>query len=247
MTPAQVYIRVKVRSSELDFKSHPSRSTVYRLLRPEIEKREKKEQIGSIGWRGKRLKLKTRNGLEIEVEHSNQVWQIDHTKVDVLIVDQSGEVLGRPWLTTVVDSYSRCIMGIHLGMESPSWSVVCLGLRSAILPKQYGSSYELMNHWVSYGIPAYLYTDSGKEFQSHHVEQVANELGIVLCYRRFPSDGGIVERPFGTFNSELFSGLPGYTGSDTASRPPEVEGNARLTLSLLERLLVRYSSREISL
>ncbi len=41
-----------------------------------------------------------------------------------MVVDQVGEVLGRPWLTTIVDTYSRCIMGIHLGMEAPSAVVV---------------------------------------------------------------------------------------------------------------------------
>lgn len=239
LSPAQVYLRVRARAEELG-EAGPSRSTVYRLLRPEIAKQQRKEQIGSIGWRGTRLKIRTRGGVEIEVDHSNQVWQADHTKVDVLVVDASGEVLGRPWLTTVVDSYSRCIMGMHLGMEVPSAAVVCLALRHAILAKRYSSGYELSHSWSTYGLPSYLYSDNGKEFCSHHIEQVSNELGIVLCYRRRPSDGGIVERPFGTFNSELFSGLPGYTGRNRQERPKQAEANASLTLSALERLLVRY-------
>ena len=213
---------------------------MYRLLRPEIAKQQRKAQIGSIGWRGSRLQIKARGGIEIEVDHSNQVWQVDHTKVDVLVVEPSGEVLGRPWLTLVVDSYSRCIMGVHLAMEPPSAAVVCLGLRNGILPKRYGSGYELSHNWETYGIPAYLYADNGKEFHSKHIEQVCNELGIVLCHRRRPSDGGIVERPFGTFNSELFSGLPGYTGSNLQERPKEAEAKASLTLAALDRLVVRY-------
>ena len=62
-------------------------------------------------------------------------------------MDQVGEVLGRPWLTTIVDTYSRCIIGLHLGMEAPSAVVVCLALRHAILPKQYSSAYELTQLW----------------------------------------------------------------------------------------------------
>jgi putative transposase len=73
-----------------------------------------------LGWRGDRLLITTREGIELAIEWSNQVWQCDHTKVDVLVVDQSGEVLGRPWLTIVVDTYSRCIMGLHLGFDAPS-------------------------------------------------------------------------------------------------------------------------------
>jgi len=155
-------------------------------------------------------------------------------------VDQGGEVLGRPWLTTVIDSYSRCVMGIHLGMEAPSAGLVCLALRHAILPKQYSGAYKLQQMWGTYGIPQYLYTDGGRDFQSQHLEQVTTELGVVLCLRRQPSDGGIVERPFGTFNQELFSTMPGYTGSAVSQRSKRAEREACLTLLQLERLVVRY-------
>lgn len=134
LSAAQVFIRVKVRAAALGEREYPSRPTVYRILKPYREKRQRKR---ALGWRGERLSLKTREGLEISVEWSNQVWQADHTKVDVLVADRTGVVLGRPWLSTVVDTYSRCIMGIHLGFDAPSAAVVCLALRHAILPKQY--------------------------------------------------------------------------------------------------------------
>ncbi|MBE9011051.1 transposase [Pseudanabaenaceae cyanobacterium LEGE 13415] len=176
----------------------------------------------------------------LAIEWSNQVWQCDHTKIDVLVVDQAGEVLGRPWLSIVVDTYSRCIMGLHLGFDAPSAQVVGLALRHAILPKQYPAAYELQQVWDTYGLPQYLYTDGGKDFRSQHLEQVATELGIVLCLRRKPSDGGIVERPFGTFNREFFSTLPGYVSSNVIERSPQAETEACITLLQLERLLVRY-------
>jgi len=184
--------------------------------------------------------ITTREGTEISVEWSNQVWQCDHTLADVLVVDQSGELIGRPWLTIVVDSYSRCIMGLHLGFDSPSAQVVGLALRHAILPKQYPATYEFQQAWDTYGLPQYLYTDGGKDFRSQHLEQVATELGIILCLRRKPSDGGIVERPFGTFNREFFCPLPGYTSSEVQTRSPKAESDACLTIGQLERLLVRY-------
>lgn len=43
----------------------------------------------------------------------------------------------------VVDTYSRCIMGMHVGFDAPSAAVVCLALRHAILPRQYSTAYEL--------------------------------------------------------------------------------------------------------
>jgi putative transposase len=58
-----------------------------------------------------------------------------------------------------------------------------------------------------------------------------------------PSEGGVVERPFGTFNTELFSMLPGYVGSNVQKRPEDAQKDARLTLRDLEQLLVRYIVR----
>ena len=240
MSPAQVALRVKARGQELGLENWPSHMTVYRILNPLIEEKAKGQQKRFIGWKGSRLSVKTREGLEIAIEWSNQVWQCDHTKVDLLVVNQTGEILGRPWLTIVVDTYSRCAIGIHLGFDAPSASVVCLALRHGILPKQYSAAYGLKQSWDTYGLPQYLYTDGGKDFRSQHLEQVATELGIVLCLRRKPCDGGIVERPFGTFNREFFCNLPGYTGSNVTQRSAESESEACLTLVQLERLLVRY-------
>jgi putative transposase len=238
MSPAQVEVRVRVRAQELGVDDYPGRTTVYRILRSHIEKRQ--QQKRSLGCRGDRLKIKTREGSEIAVEWSNQVWQIDHTLVDVLLVDQSGALSRRPWLSIVVDTYSRCIMGVHLGFDSPSAQLVCLALRHGILPKQYPATYKLQQTWGTYGLPQHLYTDGGKDFRCEHIEQVATELGIALHLRRKPSDGGIVERPFGTFNREFFSTIPGYTSSDVKTRSPAAESEACLTLLQLEQLFVRY-------
>ena len=103
MTPKQVFLRVQAKAHELGVKS-PSHMTVYRILNPLIEKQEKAKSIRSPGWRGSRLSVKTRDGADLAVEYSNQVWQCDHTLADLLLVDQHGEILGRPWLTTVIDS-----------------------------------------------------------------------------------------------------------------------------------------------
>ncbi|MEM6437901.1 MAG: hypothetical protein AAF773_29200 [Cyanobacteria bacterium P01_D01_bin.115] len=66
-------------------------------------------------------------------------------------------------------------------------------------------------------MPQYLYTDAGSDFTSAHIDQGGSRLGIVLCLRRRPAEGGIVERPFGTFNLEFFATLPGYTTAEGKS------------------------------
>ena len=65
-------------------------------------------------------------------------------------------------------------------------------------------------------------------------------MGINLCLRAYPSQGGLVERPFGTINTEFLATLPGYTGSNVQERPKEAEKNACLTIEELEYKLVRF-------
>ena len=155
-------------------------------------------------------------------------------------MDQHGELLGRPWLTTIVDTYSRCIIGVNLGFDAPSSQVVALAIRNAILPKCYGADYKLHCEWGTYGSPEHFFTDGGKDFRSNHLQLIATDLGFTCHLRRRPSEGGIVERPFGTFNTQLFSTLPGYTGSNVQERPKDAENEASLTLRELEHLVVRF-------
>ncbi|MEC4990321.1 MAG: Mu transposase C-terminal domain-containing protein [Oscillatoria sp. PMC 1068.18] len=240
MSRKQVALRVQVRAAELGENEYPNERTVYRVLKPIIEAQEQKKSVRSTGWRGDRLSVKTRTGNDLVVEYSNQVWQCDHTWVDVLVVDVEGDLIGRPWLTTVIDSYSRCIMGIRLGFDAPSSQVVALALRHAMLPKRYPPEFGLQCEWGTYGKPEYFYTDGGKDFRSNHLRQIGIQLGFTCELRDRPSEGGTVERPFGTFNTELFSTLPGYTGSNIQKRPKDAEKDARMTLQDLERLIVRY-------
>jgi putative transposase len=240
MTPKQLVVKVQAKAREIGDQKPPHYRTILRVLEPIIERQDKAKSIRSPGWRGSTLSVKTREGEELAVQYSNHVWQCDHTRVDVLLVDQSGKLLSRPWLTTVIDTYSRCIMGINLGFDAPSSQVVALALRRAILPKQYGADYKLNCEWGTYGKPQHFYTDGGKDFRSNHVQQIATDLGFVCHLRDRPSEGGIVERPFRTLNDQLFSTLPGYTGSNVQERPEDAEKDASLTLRELELLIVRF-------
>ena len=242
ITRHQVFLKVKGRAKQLGLakKDFPSHQTVYRIINQYVEQQDKKRKARSPGYSGSRLTHMTRDGRELEVEASNDVWQCDHTRLDVRLVDEFG-VLDRPWLTIIIDSYSRCLMGFYLGFESPSSQVDALALRHAILPKSYSSDYGLKNEWNAYGTPTYFYTDGGKDFRSIHItEQVALQLGFSCFLRRRPSDGGIVERFFRTLNDSVLRELPGYTGANVQQRPKNVDRNASITLQYLELILVRY-------
>jgi putative transposase len=64
------------------------------------------------------------------------VVQIDHTLVDVVIVDELKRLpLGRPWLTLAIDVASRMVTGFYLSLDAPSTLSVALALTQAVLPK----------------------------------------------------------------------------------------------------------------
>ena len=239
MTRKQVYLRTRIKAQELGLAT-PSHMTVYRILQPLIDKEKQAKSIRSPGWRSSQLSVKTRAGKDLSVEYSNHVWQCDHTRADILLVDKFGELLNRPWLTTVIDTYSRCIVGINLGFDAPASQLVALALRQAILPKNYSTEYGLHEEWGTYGLPQHFYTDGGKDFRSNHLNQISVQLGFVCHLRDRPSEGGVIERPFKTFNTELFSTLPGYVGENVQKRPEDAEKEACLTIKDLEKILVRY-------
>ena len=239
LTRAQVARMVASRAHDKGLESYPSRRSVYRILESEIKAQERRSKRHRIGWQGEELRVITKEGIEIDVEYSNQVWLCDHTPADLLVLAADGSYR-RPTLTLVVDMYSRCIVGMRLGLDYPSAFVTCLALRHAILPKRYGSSYELQTMWESYGVPQYLYTDAGRDFTSKHLENVTTSLGIVQCLRRKPSDGGIVERALGTINREFFAPFPGYTTPRLKEYRVAAEGDACLSLAEVEKHLVRY-------
>lgn len=60
----------------------------------------------------------TRDGQLLKADFSNQIIQCDHTKLDICIVDSDDNLLSdRPWLTTIVDTYSSCIIGFRLWIK----------------------------------------------------------------------------------------------------------------------------------
>ena len=79
----------------------------------------------------------------------------------------------RPWLTAVIDDYSRSIAGYFLSFDPPSSLRTSLAMRQAIWRKADA-------HWQVCGIPDVLYVDNGADFVSKHLEQVAVDLKIRL-------------------------------------------------------------------
>lgn len=227
-------IEAEAKLSGLKDGEFPSHVTVYKVLEPFLNKKKLRHP-----GQGLKQFIQTTVG-QLEITHSNQIFQIDHTDSDVLLVDVDGNEIGRPFLTSVIESNSGCIVGFHISFKKPGSHEVALALRHAFLPKEYGEEYELQKIWNVSGIPQYFVTDRAKEFKSNHLKQIAAQLGIKLRLRAYPQQGGLVERPFGTINTEFLESIPGYTGSNTEKRPQNAEQEACFTLDEFEKRIVRF-------
>ncbi|HEX4810295.1 MAG TPA: hypothetical protein VH325_15255 [Bryobacteraceae bacterium] len=65
------------------------------------------------------------------------VAQIDHTPMDVVVVDEEHrQPIQRPSLTVVIDVYSRMVLGFAIYLEKPSAFAAGLAIAHAVLPKE---------------------------------------------------------------------------------------------------------------
>lgn len=144
--------------------------------------------------------------------------EIDHTQLDLMVVDENGFPRGRPWITACIDDYSRCILGIIVGFEPPNYHTVAQCLKMAFLPKVFlKKDYpSILNDWIAYGVMRELVVDNGAEFHSESLENACYSMGIEIHYsaRKTPWFKGKIERFLGMLNSEIAHGHPGTTFSN---------------------------------
>jgi putative transposase len=159
-----------------------------------------------------------------EAEGPNTIWQADHCLLDVLLV-RDGTAPSKPWLTVILDDYSRALAGYFLTFDAPCALHTSLALRQAIWRKD-------DPRWHLCGVPLVLYTDRGSDFISEHLKQVGTDLKMVLTTSipGQPRGRGRIERFFQTVHQRLLCALPGYA-------PPKqgVRDKPRLTLDDFER------------
>lgn len=172
---------------------------------------------------------------------------LDSTICDIYLVNESGQLVGRPVLTLCVDAYSSLVCGYHLSWEGGVYSLqqlmrnvvankveLCTKHGIAITPEQ----------WSIGGIlPGVLVTDKGREYVGSTFEQLT-ELGIRMVnlppFR--PELKGIVEHAFcmiqGYFKPHLKG--KGVIEPDFQERGGhDYRKDACLTMDDFEKILLR--------
>ena len=129
------------------------------------------------------------------------VGMLDSTICDIFLVNDAGELIGRPILTACMDAYSGLCCGYALSWEGGVYSLRQL-MRHIITDKvawckKFGITID-QSDWPCHQLPGTLVTDMGREYASTTFEQIT-ELGVSVvnlpAYR--PELKGPVERFFG--------------------------------------------------
>lgn len=128
------------------------------------------------------------------------VGMLDTTICDIYLVDDVGNLVGRPILTACIDAYSSLCCGYSLSWEGGVYSIKNLMLNvitdKVDWCKKFGIGIS-KDDWNANKLPGVLVTDMGSEYKSETFEQIT-ELGVKLinlpAYR--PELKGAVEKFF---------------------------------------------------
>ena len=128
------------------------------------------------------------------------VGMLDATVCGIYLINEEGNLVGRPILTACIDAYSGLCCGYSLSWEGGVYSL--RGLMLNIIAdkvewcKRFGISVQ-KEDWDCDMLPATFVTDMGSEYKSENFEQIA-ELGVTVVnlpsYR--PELKGLVEKFF---------------------------------------------------
>lgn len=166
------------------------------------------------------------------------VFQIDHSPIDVIFVDEVyRRPINRAFMTIVIDSCTRMIAGFCVTLDPPGALSTGLALLHAILPKDgWLKERAIDGSWPIQGLPAKIYADNAKEFRGTMLERACAEYGILMENRPkgLPNYGGHVERLFRTVMRRTHL-IRGTTFSNVEERREyDSQGRAVMTLKEFE-------------
>jgi len=133
-------------------------------------------------------------------ERPYEMAHIDHTQLNLeLCHSTTSKNLGRPWLTFLVDAFTRSLLALYLSYDPPSYRACMMVLRDCV--RRHGR------------LPQMIVNDGGSEFRSLYYETL---LARYECSKKErpggkPRYGNVIERLFDTSQTQFIYNLTGNT------------------------------------
>lgn len=133
-------------------------------------------------------------------ERPFHIAHIDHTEIDVeMRCSVTGKELERAYLSHMIDANSRRILAKYISFERPSYRTNMMLIRECV--KRFGR------------LPQIIVVDGGKDFASVYFDSL---MAIFECTKKVrpiakSRFGTLIERMFGTTNTQFFHNLQGNT------------------------------------
>lgn len=144
----------------------------------------------------------------------NEIWEIDHALLEEIVIrDPHTNRRGHPWITLIIDVYTRLIVGFSITLAfareggrrgSPTSESGFAALADAMLGRDYGGTF------VG-GKPEWVRIDQGKDFMNP-VADALDRLGVEVdpVAAETPQHKPHVERFIGTLKRKYLPTLPGW-------------------------------------
>lgn len=191
-----------------------------------------------------------------EYASSVGMGMLDATVCDIYLVNEAGNLVGRPILTACIDAYSSLCCGYSLSWEGGVYSLRGLMLNIISDKQKWCHQYGIIiekSQWDADKLPAIFVTDMGSEYKSENFEQIT-ELGVTVVnlpsYR--PELKGAVEKFFDLVQNTYKPHLKGkgVIEPDYQERGShDYRKDACLTMADFEKVILRciiyYNSQRI--
>ncbi|MCY1350846.1 Integrase core domain protein [compost metagenome] len=199
----------------------PSRSTLRRIINEIDTFLTESHQLGH----GAAIKNQRWSRVYRKLRRRLQRVECDTHVLDLIVVNEHGEVLGRPYLTIALDVYSRRVIGWDISLNPPSIEKTIRAIKMSL-----SSAYERN------GLAEHYIVDNGAEFIAKKLQDCLRLLGaeITFCEPGEPNQKPFVERWFKTLTISLIHHMKGTTFSNILERGDyDSEKDAVFTLGQL--------------
>lgn len=218
----------------------PSQKTIYNRINAAIRKRNKVDQH----FDPETYDETPIPGRITGADYPLALVQIDHTKVDLNIVDEIyRQVIGRPLITVLIDVFSRMIIGFYLTLDPPGDMSVGLAISNAVQRKEsLLAKFNITTSYPCWGFMDIIHADNAGEFRGDMIKRACKEYNIDIEWRpvKKPRYGAHIERLLGHLLKRIHR-LTGTTFSNIDEKGDyDSEKYAQMTLNELEEWILHF-------